>query len=242
MRFRPLLPLLLPALACSIAPAGTGTPLVVDAESGVWAGMDAAALPGTEAPAGLVHLDFLLLRGPLDAATPLADPAAWRVMAAPRLVSRLGQSCTISVLDQTAYVRDCTLLPAAGGTVADPEVDVVESGLRLDARAEEVAGDLRCELLIHRSRLLGLHRQDVDLAPGAAPATVQLPELSQQLARAELAQAGPGSWLLQLPLLPGCDELEILAVRIYRAGDSPPVATPPLLRLAPASLAPAPAR
>lgn len=58
------------------------------------------------------------------------------VVMAPELAASFGTDATVSLRDRTAYVRSVTLRPLQGGLIADPAIDVFETGSTLRFRVE----------------------------------------------------------------------------------------------------------
>ncbi len=230
----PWLPLL--ALACAAEPP-LASPTA--AEAALWDRLPASPEPAAGTPPSSqasFHLDFLLLQGAVDAPSPSQAPDRWLVAAAPRLTVFADQDAVLRMSNQTAYIRDFEVQISSHAAIADPVVEVLDTGLQLTARVETAGGELRCRLQIQRVELDGFTDQDAGLGPEAS---VQLPRLRRQELALELGGDGSRAWLLQLPLLDDSGMVDVLAVRLYAADETPPTLTEPLRRLAPADLAPA---
>lgn len=136
----------------------------------------------------------------------LADLEAWSfeasVITSPRLLTRSGESGSLEILEQFAFVESFQLRHDGLGLIADPVVGAASEGLALTVRgtsAPEGALDITLEL-----QLVGADKplpQAQVRVPGAAEAvTVQLPLFTHQSARAEAtAQAGDSLLLGPLP-------------------------------------------
>ncbi len=218
MRLTPWILLL--TAGCASAPAGDALP----AGQSPWARFGDAVQDGAPAPGqGQYRVDVLLLRGPADAPSPFQRPEAWRVISEPRLVVLAGREASMTVSSAQAYVADFTEVRSEQLVLADPQVGELHTGFRLDAVVREGEdGALSAELRFHRSELERMVVQDLALDAGTGRVQIQLPALAQvdSLARLEGTEALVG--LFQLPLLPGDDEVELAAVRVYPAGAWPP--------------------
>lgn len=107
---------------------------------------------------------------------------------APRLTVTPLQRGTVSVQNQTAYVRDFTLTPENDALIADPVIDTVWDGVVVDlcaiVLADGVVG-LRCDVQSQQLQK-PIQQFQVDLGVGT-PVTIQLPRTTgvhfQQTAR-----------------------------------------------------------
>jgi hypothetical protein len=229
MRLTPWILLLL--AGCASAPAGDALP----AGQSPWARFDDAVQDGAPVPGqGQYRVDVLLLRGPADAPSPFLRPEAWRAVSAPRLVVLAGREASITLTSAQAYVADFTEVRREELVLADPEVGELHTGFRLDAVVREGGdGALRADLRFHRSELERMVVQDIALDAGTGRIQVQLPALAQVDAAARLDGTDALVGLFQLPLLPGDDEVELAAVRVYPAGAWPPATAVARQRLRP---------
>jgi hypothetical protein len=118
------------------------------------------------------------------------------LVSSPRLVVNPGHRATLSVLDQTAYVKDfeLTIVPGRDEEIADPVIDVIQTGLVLDVRVAPVSATrmaLHAELTVTKAERpfpeaklqLGTRRMEV---------TVQLPEVHTARAKGRF-DLGSGS-------------------------------------------------
>lgn len=115
----------------------------------------------------------------------LSELAQGRSVASPRLTVFNGQTGTISLENETAYVSGFDLEGHDGTRVVDPVVDVVKSGLMLGLKAESVeSGRVRLSLdllLSDVSRPIATHEAKVF----GSSVKVQTPVLMNQRVKAE---------------------------------------------------------
>jgi len=117
-------------------------------------------------------------------------------VSSPRIVFKPAQRATLSVLDQTAYIKDfeLTIVPGRNEEIADPVIDVIQTGLILDVRAAPVSATrmaLHTEFTVTKAERpfpeaklqLGTRRMEV---------TVQLPEVHTMRAKGRF-DLGAGS-------------------------------------------------
>ncbi|MBL7008181.1 MAG: hypothetical protein ISR76_04230 [Planctomycetes bacterium] len=179
--------------------------------------------PATVHRSGQFRLDLILLRGPLDAASPFDRPEAWRRVATPSLLMMAGQPASISLLSETSFVADFTTLESDQVLLADPQVGVLQTGLQIHALVEEREGRLfRGRIRFHRSELERMVLQETTLRGHSEPITTQLPAVALAESEVQIDADRGLVRLYQLPLLPGDDEIELLAVRLYPVEEDPP--------------------
>lgn len=118
------------------------------------------------------------------------------MLSSPRLIVNAGHRGTLSILDQTAYIKDyeLTIVPGRDEEIADPVIDVIQTGLILDVRAAPVSATrmaLHTEFTVTKAERpfpeaklqLGARRMEV---------TVQLPEVHTMRAKGRF-DLGAGS-------------------------------------------------
>jgi hypothetical protein len=131
------------------------------------------------------------------------------MLSSPRLIMHAGHRGTLSVLDQTAYIKDyeLTIVPGRNEEIADPVIDVIQSGLVLDVRAAPVSATrmaLHAELTVTQAER-PFPEVKVQLGSRGAEVTVQLPEVHTMRAKGRF-DLGSGSAVV-LGALGGAREL-----------------------------------
>lgn len=117
-------------------------------------------------------------------------------VSSPRMVIKPGQRATISVLDQTAYIKDyeLTIVPGRDEEIADPVIDVIKTGLILDVRAAPVSATrmaLHAEYTVTKAER-PFPEAKVQLGTRRMEVTVQLPEVHTMRAKGRF-DLGTGS-------------------------------------------------
>lgn len=142
-----------------------------------------------------------------------------RVLTAPRLLAAEGQTCTLAVTRELAYVADFELRGDERALVADPVVESVRTGVLLQASAAFTANggvelaldvrqsDLETPIAERRARLPGLEE----------PVVIQTPRLCAQRV-ATRAELGAGECLVVS--WNGADDGRVLA--LVTAGEAAP--------------------
>ncbi|MEM9803611.1 MAG: hypothetical protein AAGA20_25060, partial [Planctomycetota bacterium] len=140
-----------------------------------------------------VLLDGETTAGFLDRLTASKDAES---VAAPRLLTQPGAPASLFIGEQTAYVKDfeLTVLPDTETEIADPVIDVVQTGTSIDVLAIPLGAErLAVEIEFRQSTAERPFRElTTTLGANSSPVTVQLPEVktSRVAARFEL---DPGS-------------------------------------------------
>ncbi len=116
------------------------------------------------------------------------------LVTAPRVVVHAGARANLSVLEQTAYIKDyeLTLLPDLGQELADPVIDVLQTGVVLDIRAVPIDDRLAVKAAFSYSTAeKPIRSQELRLGAGGQVVTIQLPEVrsTKASARFDLADA-----------------------------------------------------
>ena len=155
------------------------------------------------------------------------------VLMVPRVLAHAGSTSNIRAGEQTAYVKDyeLTVLPDLQQEVADPIVDIVETGVAIDLRAIPVGPD---SLSVHVDFRYSVAERPFPartVRAGAAGTqfTIQSPEVrvAKATARFDLA---PGSAVVMATVDPGREVGEapkdllfvLQAARVEEADVSPP--------------------
>lgn len=120
--------------------------------------------------------------------------AATSVLAAPRLSVLPLQTANITLINETAYVKDFTVQRAGNSVIADPVISKVWDGHKSEVCATFLPGGrigLRCDVNVQE-----LHRPIPEVktvvVKGTKPVTIQLPRLSG-VRLANVAEVAPGS-------------------------------------------------
>lgn len=105
------------------------------------------------------------------------------VVSAPSVLTLEGQDAEISLLEETAYVRDYEVQVVRDAAIADPVVDTIRHGLRLECAAVRDPANGRWQIAfgLQQSRLETPIREletDVKIGGRRAPVTIQLPEVT----------------------------------------------------------------
>lgn len=115
-------------------------------------------------------------------ASELADSgvAGLNLISAPRLSVMEGQSGTITILNQVAYISGFELSGKDDTRIADPVIDVMQEGIVLGLRAQSVDAD-RMNLSLDLA-LVDLVKpiQTQQISLGGAPVTIQTPVVYTQ--------------------------------------------------------------
>jgi len=102
---------------------------------------------------------------------------------APRITALPFQGAQLSVLNQTSYLKDyeLKLLPDLNTEIADPIIDVINSGVLLDLRAVPLAnGELGIFVDLELSKLaLPIPSAEIAIGAGHHEVTVQLPQVTR---------------------------------------------------------------
>lgn len=103
------------------------------------------------------------------------------VLTAPRILVVPGQRATLSVVDQTAYIKDyeVTVLPGQATEIADPVIEVLQTGLVLELDSAPLGkgrAAMKAELsLSHADR--PFPEAKVKVGTAGSEVTIQLPEV-----------------------------------------------------------------
>jgi len=102
------------------------------------------------------------------------------IISAPRLMTLPYQSANLRVMNQTAYIKDyeVVVLPGKDTELADPVIDVLETGLSLDMRGVPLGAErlaLRCKLAYTTART-PIPQSKVRVGAAGHEFTIQLPE------------------------------------------------------------------
>ncbi|MGK0482944.1 MAG: hypothetical protein ACJAQ3_002926 [Planctomycetota bacterium] len=140
------------------------------------------------------------------------------LVTAPRVTVTLGARANISVLKETAYVKDydLTILPDMDGQISDPVIGRVQEGLSIDVRALPVAKET---LMLHAEFILTslkrpLREETRKVGGTGAEVTIQIPEVRKVKAAAQF-ELKDGASLLLRTVDPGFDgeaEQDLLVV------------------------------
>jgi type II secretory pathway component GspD/PulD (secretin) len=135
-------------------------------------------------------------------ATAIEDDPRVTAITSPRLTALDGQHATLSVLNETSYVKDFEVEEEGGRRIASPVVDVVQDGLVFDVTPDLLPGG-RIHLET-QTTWAALKRPVAEFSTTLegtdVPVTIQVPEL--KVSRfAHGAEAGPGDAVLLGPLL-----------------------------------------
>lgn len=141
---------------------------------------------------------------------------------APRVLVYPLQHLSLSVGDQVAYVKDVEVVKLDGGkTIADPVIDVLQTGFSFDGSVAIVDQDkfvLSCAM-----RFAELERpiaeRRVELVPGAGePVTIQLPKLEEIRCDAKILLGEGQTALLPCPEFRGQRRFLLVTARRQAAG------------------------
>lgn len=102
-------------------------------------------------------------------------------MSAPRITAYLGQRAVVAMTKQTAYIKDYDLKTAADTVIADPIIDVIEDGLKINVSVIRLPGDegIAVDAAISMSALkLPMETFETTVVEGAPKVELQLPEVS----------------------------------------------------------------
>ncbi len=154
----------------------------------------------------------------------VVEVADERVDTPPLTVAPL-QRAHLAVIKQVAYVRDYSVVITgdADTTVADPEIDTLQTGVTLDVVAapldsQQVA--LQCDLVL-RAADRPFPTRTYDVAHGLGPVTIQVPEVREIEASARF-DLRPDQALVLRSVEPGDADSEqrevVLVLRLTRDG------------------------
>lgn len=102
-------------------------------------------------------------------------------LTAPKITAYLGQHGEIRISNQTAYIKDYEVRSAADTVIADPIIDVVEDGLKVDVTVIRLPGQegLCVDAAITMSALKKpMETFETSIIEGAPKVKLQLPEVS----------------------------------------------------------------
>ena len=109
--------------------------------------------------------------------------AGVEAVTAPSVTTFPFQEAMLSVLDQVAYVRDYELkvIPEQDAEIADPIIDVVDSGITLQLRAIPLAHEQLSVFasLVYVDLARPIPTKTLTLGAGHNPVTIQLPEVTK---------------------------------------------------------------
>lgn len=152
---------------------------------------EAGAADGGEAEPAMVVLDG-------EAADKLLKEAvSANVLQAPQIVAQNLQVASISVEEQIAYVRDFTVRTVNGTVIAEPVVDIIEAGTRIESLcAVDKDGKVLVDVSFrHQVVDQPLAEWKTEIAVKGQELTVQVPRVSGCKASMKLLMA-PGSTAL----------------------------------------------
>ncbi|MEO0663151.1 MAG: hypothetical protein AAFZ87_16570 [Planctomycetota bacterium] len=129
----------------------------------------------------------------------------------PRVLTRCATLANIQLVEQTAYIKDfeITVLPDLHQEIADPIIDVLQTGIDVDVRGIPSAGgglDVHAEFR-YSTADKPIRAEKVRIGAAGHEVTVQLPEvrMARASARFELA---PGAAVVMATVDPGREEGE----------------------------------
>ncbi len=183
----------------------------------------------SDAPDKTWIVDTILLRAEFGDGN-----SEWQTMSTPRLVFLEGENASLSSSTEASYVADMEVKEFNGTFLADPRIDQLGVGFQLDAMVHGHPDNLECAIDLTRVKLIEMNIQKV--AAGEAFVEVQVPMVANSNSRIEFPISESGIHLYQLPVMPGTNSFELLAVRTFRVGESPPSGPVFSNRLAPPAI------
>lgn len=137
---------------------------------------------------------------------------------APRVLVRPLQSLQMSVGDPVSYVKDYELVKLENRVIADPVIEVLQTGFSFDGSLAYVGDEsfaLRCALrFAELERPIAERRIELGIE-GAAPVTIQVPKLDEVTCEAQLRFSANETLVLPCPEFRG--QRQFLVLRARRA-------------------------
>lgn len=159
------------------------------------------------------------LRSPGDAASPREGLDR---LIAPRVLVRPLQSLQMSVGDPVSYVKDYELVKLENRVIADPVIEVLQTGFGFDGSLAYVGDEsfaLRCALrFAELERPIAERRIELGIE-GAAPVTIQVPKLDEVTCEAQLRFSANETLVLPCPEFRGLRQFLVLRARRAPTGE-----------------------
>jgi hypothetical protein len=167
---------------------------------------------------------MLVLEGDAaDALVKRAIDASANVLQAPQIVAKNLQAASMAVAEQIAYVRDFTVRTENGTVIAEPVVDTVEAGTRIETLcAVDKDGKILVDLAFQNQVVdQPLAEWKTKLGVKGQELTVQVPRVSGCKASMKLLMAAGRTALVPAKRSDG--KWLLVMARVYRVRDSIPM-------------------